>query len=367
METKAEKFTKALKKIFELPITNENSENIQLLNTVLEFLLALIVLDNEVDQQSDLNVHIPIRTIVLTPNQMCRILLWKNDDSNEEHFLKVLKNKLENDKSKDVTPDEIGEKECEIKIEEGILENVNKIIDYLCKTHSTVSLSENSNTSSSDYNGNEPLLPQAEGIVTQYTSRQFYIFSSEIDERSKISYWLNPPSRDIDESVEVEQVNCDLSEIIKICLPTETNITSECKRLLHLSASPQATRERATTAPCYRTRRVEVELTTGRPEKKIYITPMRGRGFPRTPPSRGDLFRSRPPNTSRPPSLHVDDFLALETCGAQPTGPTGYNKLSRDMISIRGTRGRGRGFNSDRGRIATVGSSIPSAVPYRQT
>lgn len=41
-----------------------------------------------------------------------------------------------------------------------------------------------------------------------------------------------------------------------------------------------------------------------------------------------DPFRSRPPNTSRPPSLHVDDFVALETCGAQPTGPTGYNKLS---------------------------------------
>ena len=45
-----------------------------------------------------------------------------------------------------------------------------------------------------------------------------------------------------------------------------------------------------------------------------------------------DPFRSRPPNTSRPPSLHVDDFVALEICGAQPTGPTGYNKLS-----IRGT------------------------------
>jgi len=94
---------------------------------------------------------------------------------------------------------------------------------------------------------------------------------------------------------------------------------------------------------------------------------MRGRGFPRTPPSRGDLFRSRPPNTSRPPSLHVDDFLALETCGAQPTGPTGYNKLAREIISIRGGRGgRGRGgFQSDRGRIPTVNSGgVPS---YRQT
>lgn len=72
------------------------------------------------------------------------------------------------------------------------------------------------------------------------------------------------------------------------------------------------------------------------------VTPVRGRGqFANSlrggPVSGGvgrgaDPFRSRPPNTSRPPSLHVDEFVALETCGAQPTGPTGYNKLS-----IRGT------------------------------
>lgn len=69
-----------------------------------------------------------------------------------------------------------------------------------------------------------------------------------------------------------------------------------------------------------------------------------GRGFARPAPQRADLFRSRPPNTSRPPSLHVDDFVALETCGAQPTGPTGYNKISRELLAstrmARGTRGR---------------------------
>lgn len=97
--------------------------------------------------------------------------------------------------------------------------------------------------------------------------------------------------------------------------------------------------------------------------KLVYVTHTvsRGRGFTRTPPSRGDLFRLRPPNTSRPPSLHVDDFLALETCGAQPTGPTGYNKLSRDIINIRGTRG-GRG----RGRLTTMGGTVGSPM-YRQT
>lgn len=69
---------------------------------------------------------------------------------------------------------------------------------------------------------------------------------------------------------------------------------------------------------------------------------MRGRGYRRGGTggaggtgTGGDVFRSRPPNTSRPPSLHVDDFVALETCGAQPTGPTGYNKASMRAAQVK--------------------------------
>ncbi|GIY03655.1 protein virilizer [Caerostris extrusa] len=50
--------------------------------------------------------------------------------------------------------------------------------------------------------------------------------------------------------------------------------------------------------------------------KRPFIAPMRGRGFSRATShsSRAnDPFRSRPPNTSRPPSMHVDDFVALES------------------------------------------------------
>lgn len=81
------------------------------------------------------------------------------------------------------------------------------------------------------------------------------------------------------------------------------------------------------------------------------VTPLTRRSFPRPAQPRPDMFRSRPPNTSRPPSLHVDDFVALETCGAQPTGPTGYNKISRELLATsrvaRGPRGRSFG-SSDR-------------------
>ena len=43
---------------------------------------------------------------------------------------------------------------------------------------------------------------------------------------------------------------------------------------------------------------------------------------------RPDAFRARPPNTSRPPSLHVDDFLVLELKGQQPTGPATTSRVS---------------------------------------
>lgn len=212
----------------------------------------------------------------------------------------------------------------------------------------------------------EPPFPQGESIVAQYSMRPIFnvapseFKASDFPEQLSSQFWYSHLSFNrfdelIDTQPTADAVPCDLIEMIKTCLPPETNLPNDCKRLLHLSASPQSARERTTSAPCFRSRRVELEPTTGRPEKKLYIS--RGRGFPRPTQSRGDLFRSRPPNTSRPPSLHVDDFLALETCGAQPTGPTGYNKLSRDIISIRGTRG-GRG----RGRLLSS-----SGAPYRHT
>ncbi|XP_037953026.1 protein virilizer [Teleopsis dalmanni] len=206
----------------------------------------------------------------------------------------------------------------------------------------------------------EQLLPQTESIVTQYDARPtFTIYETEIFDEKQLTarYWLkllqlNELSAE-EYSTQSERVSCDLNELVNSCLPPETNLTTDCKRILHLSASPQSNRERTPTAPCFRTRRVEVEPSTGRVEKKIYVTPVRGRGFARAPPTRGDLFRSRPPNTSRPPSLHVDDFLALETCGAQPTGPTGYNKIPPLM---RGSRvGRNRG------------SRILSSAAFRKT
>ena len=71
----------------------------------------------------------------------------------------------------------------------------------------------------------------------------------------------------------------------------------------------------------------------------------RGRGFHRTSGQRLDAFRSRPANTSRPPSLHVDDFLILQMRGQQPQGPTGYNrqsvKAAQELFAEREAKSKG--------------------------
>jgi len=63
---------------------------------------------------------------------------------------------------------------------------------------------------------------------------------------------------------------------------------------------------------------------------------MRGRGFGRGGgnTNRSDIFRSRAPNTSRPPSMHVDDFVKMEneappSMNAPRRTPKVWHTLSR--------------------------------------
>lgn len=60
----------------------------------------------------------------------------------------------------------------------------------------------------------------------------------------------------------------------------------------------------------------------------------RGRGNPRM----NDMFRSRKQNTSRPPSMHVDDFMAMEHAKTQDSPPpmrrTGPKVYSTSFLVI---------------------------------
>ncbi|CAG0921599.1 unnamed protein product [Notodromas monacha] len=87
----------------------------------------------------------------------------------------------------------------------------------------------------------------------------------------------------------------------------------------------------------------------GRAARKSYVRERGSSGSGR------DSFRSRPPNTSRPPSMHVDDFVALESQGHQPTGPTGYNPMSKKAL---------RDLFKNRGRGSRVASGHDVGSPY---
>jgi hypothetical protein len=127
----------------------------------------------------------------------------------------------------------------------------------------------------------------------------------------------------------------DLAEIVAATLP-EVNLAQEVDKLKNMFRGERRANENDVSLTRERTVRKPMGASSNCLFFYLFViirvnfpgAPTRGRLlFPRTvPSSRGDTFRSRPPNTSRPPSLHVDDFLALESAGQQPTGPTGYNK-----------------------------------------
>ena len=67
--------------------------------------------------------------------------------------------------------------------------------------------------------------------------------------------------------------------------------------------------------------------------KRPYVAPLRGRGFQRSSNQMGrhDPFRSRPPNTSRPPSMHVDEFesIHLSSQNSMPRQKQDFNKFNK--------------------------------------
>ena len=85
----------------------------------------------------------------------------------------------------------------------------------------------------------EPTLPQSEGIVMQFAARPIFVeVDATADEPQLLArYWLQVDCIDWDDG-KYERVACDLTELAAEYLASETNLTTDCKRVLHLSASP---------------------------------------------------------------------------------------------------------------------------------
>lgn len=247
-------------------IKENHADYREILCIFMEFLKALVTVKERKDVK-----NIPIRTIALMAKQLCKFLEWPQENCKKrEHaltqLLVLLESKKQVTESQAKKENPIAE-DVEPKFDDGLEECVQNLIKFMNENNDIPEpLSENS---LSQFDASFDLtFPQAEGIVTQFSSRQVFFVIDEIDDSLSVTHWLNLPI--IDDDTLAEKIPCDLNQLIESCLPPETNLTSDCKRLLHLSASPQSNRDRQTAAHCYRTRRVDIDLTTGRPEKRIY-------------------------------------------------------------------------------------------------
>ncbi|XP_018343133.1 PREDICTED: protein virilizer [Trachymyrmex septentrionalis] len=180
----------------------------------------------------------------------------------------------------------------------------------------------------------EPLLPTPEALLNQFSQRCLCTTNSPTRPK-KFSFTTNQTQT---------EDTVDLLALATELLPADFNLLAEAQNLCSKIPPDDTTQPLQSKSQDeeQESSRAEKQISPMAKSKQPFVTPVRGRtqftNSLRGGPVGGgvgrgsDPFRSRPPNTSRPPSLHVDEFVALETCGAQPTGPTGYNKLN-----IRGT------------------------------
>jgi hypothetical protein len=72
----------------------------------------------------------------------------------------------------------------------------------------------------------EPVLPEPETLLVQFSGRLIFSSSDVCDERLTIRYWLSIPN----DEAENENVSCDLAEIARQYLPQDFNIAREIEK-----------------------------------------------------------------------------------------------------------------------------------------
>ncbi|XP_048487450.1 protein virilizer isoform X3 [Plutella xylostella] len=171
-----------------------------------------------------------------------------------------------------------------------------------------------------------PPAAPADPLVAQFAGRAGHAGGAGAEERLTSSYWLDVPPRHHEEEVnDGELVSCDIMAVAVSALAAGgAAALASCVRRLAGAVDRAA-------APARAPAHVPAAVSVARVRSET-----------------ADAFRSRPPNTSRPPSLHVDDFTA-RAAAAPPARPH--------------TRGMRRGIAvSDRGRFA---SATPHHPHYR--
>ncbi|XP_041799289.1 protein virilizer homolog isoform X1 [Chelmon rostratus] len=165
----------------------------------------------------------------------------------------------------------------------------------------------------------EPTLPAPETLAAQFNHRTVFILSEALDEQLK-TLWFSPFQTD-DIETDLDMVKVDLVGLAQECCP-DLDLKEELERsFLSEPSSPGHTK-----APKgFRLGKHKHETFITSSGKSDYVEPAKRAHIMAAPRGRGgrggfgqnlcrphDIFRQRKQNTSRPPSMHVDDFVAAE-------------------------------------------------------
>uniref|UniRef100_A0A8D3DQC3 Vir like m6A methyltransferase associated n=1 Tax=Scophthalmus maximus TaxID=52904 RepID=A0A8D3DQC3_SCOMX len=165
----------------------------------------------------------------------------------------------------------------------------------------------------------EPTLPAHETLGTQFNHRTVFILSEALDEQLK-ALWFSPFQTD-DIETEIDTVKVDLVGLAQECCP-ELDLKAELERSF-LSEPSSPSHSKAPKGFRLGKHKHETFITSS--GKSDYVEPAKRAHIMAAPRGRGgrggfgqnlcrphDIFRQRKQNTSRPPSMHVDDFVAAE-------------------------------------------------------
>ncbi|XP_065211806.1 protein virilizer [Planococcus citri] len=281
----------------------ENADCLSCLSALLDLLKECASRDIPVQEGAGVN----LRTLSISCQELAKLLKWSHQNgvereaSEEKHVLEQLDSLL----LESSTPDTV----------EDLFQSMRANVTTLIGT-----LNDAQNTDGSENAAIELILDLPEPLLTQFQSRPVFVLGDVDDERLSVAYWLSvAPLDDIDQ--DTEQVVCNLEEVVSTFIPN-FNLETELEKLGHREAAHHdlAKKDSAEASEELENKPIPTVLAIKPAKPRTFMRPIIG-------PHRNDAFRSRIPNSSRAPSLHVDDFIALEKHNQQAAS-TGYNRIT---------------------------------------
>lgn len=188
----------------------------------------------------------------------------------------------------------------------------------------------------------EPVLSAPESLQNLFNNRTAYVLADVMDDQLK-SMWFTPfQAEEID--TDLDLVKVDLIELSEKCC-SDFDLHSELERSF-LSEPSSPGRTKTTKGFKLGKHKHETFITSSgkseyiEPAKRAHVVPPprgRGRGGFGQGIRPHDIFRQRKQNTSRPPSMHVDDFVAAESKEVVPQdgipSKTATQSITEDFFS----------------------------------